>query len=222
MTGLTGTSRLAVVLALSAAAACTTHRTVHVEVNSTPETPDAGPAKSTPKDPDPTDDDDDDVAPNDAGAKDSGKTDPKDAAPAGLTPTRKTTAVMAINNVTRTLDRAQFGFDSDGTYHIEAHEGGDPACPDEHSPSPKRTLIVSGVKKADPGTKETKPDVSASFLDFAGDQIPNGMPAKASAVTIEIVAIKGTTEIEIEVSATFPSGTAKGRIFAEFCQSLSE
>lgn len=206
---MTGARRIAVVLALSAA--CTTHRTVHVEVNSTPEVPDAGPA------------DDDDDPPQDAGAKDSGTSvEPKDATPAGLAPTRKTTAVLTINSVVRTLERAQFGFDSDGTYHVEAHEGGDPKCPDEHSPSPKRTLIVSGVKAADPGTKETKPDVSAAFLDFAGDQIADGMPAKASAVTVEIVAIEGTTEIEIEVTATFPSGTAKGRVFAEFCQSLSE
>lgn len=212
--------RRLVALILCVVAACTTTREVHVPLTYE-EKPDASK-------PIITDDDDDEVVPKLDAGKDKDTGAPKDAAPTGLTPTRKTTAIANIENVQRTLERAQFGLDADGTFHIEAHEGGDPKCPDQTSPSPKRTLIITGVKHAAAGTKESKADgVNGSFLDFAGDQLPDGTPfSKATAITVEIVAIKGAagaeTEVELELDATFAEGTIKGRVFAEFCQSLSE
>jgi hypothetical protein len=208
--------RRRIALALFIVAACTTTREVHVPVTYE-EKPDASK-------PILTDDDDDEVIPNLDAGKDTGAKE----ASTGLTPIRKTNAVVSMGGVTRTLERAQFGLDADGTLHIEAHEGGDPKCPDQTSPSPKRTLIITGVKHAAPSTKESKADgVNASFLDFVGDQLPEGTPfSKATAITVEIVAIKGPpgseTEVELEVDATFAEGTIKGRVFAELCQSLNE
>lgn len=200
-------------------AACTTTKEVHVPVTYE-EKPDASKPIVT------DDDDDTEVIPRVDAGKDSGKD--TGSGSSTLTPTRKTTAVVVIQNVTRTLERAQFGRDADGTFHIEAHEGGDPKCPDSMSPSPKRTFIVSAVKNAPAGTKQSKAEgVGGSFLDFAGDQLPEGTPfTKATAIMVEIVAIKGAkgaeTEVELEVDATFAEGTIKGRVFAEYCQSLSE
>lgn len=205
---------------LALVVACTTTREVHIPVSSTPGAPDASTTTGD-------DDDDVEVVPSKDAGKDSGR-DGGDASPSGLTPTRKTTAVVTINGVKRTLERAQFGLDADGTFHIEAHEGGDPACPDQTSPSPKRTVIISGVKSAAPGTKQTKAEgANATFLDFVSDQLPEGTPfTKGTAVTIEIVAIEGAagaeTEVELEIDATFAEGSVEGRVFAEFCQSLSE
>lgn len=142
------------------------------------------------------------------------------------TPSPTTSTELVFRNVARTLARAQFGIDHgpDGdTFHIETHEGGDPKCPDSTTPSPNRTMIVKGVKQVAAGTKLTEADgVSASFLDFTGDQI-NDLPfVKATAITVTVVAITDAS-IELEVEATFGTeGTAKGRIAAAFCQSLSE
>ena len=86
--------------------ACTTTREVHIPVSSTP----GADASTT------TGDDDDDVVevvPSKDAGKDSGR---GDASPSGLTPARKTTAVVTINGVKRTLERAQFGPDADGTF----------------------------------------------------------------------------------------------------------
>jgi hypothetical protein len=209
--------RRPIALALFIVAACTTTREVHVPVTYE-EKPDASKPVVT------DDDDDTEAIPGVDAGKDTGASE----ASTGHTPIRKTNAVVTIEGVTRTLERAQFGLDANGTFHIEAHEGGDPKCPDQTSPSPKRTLILTGVKHAAPGTKESKADgVNASFLDFVGDQLPEGTPfTKATAITVEIVAIKGAagaeTEVELEVDATFAEGTVKGRVFAELCQSLSE
>ena len=204
-------------IALVVVAACTTTKEIHVPVTYE-EKPDAAKPVVT------GDDDDAEVVPTLDAGKDSGK----DTGATTLAPTRKTTAAVVIQSVTRTLERAQFGRDADGTFHIEAHEGGDPKCPDSTSPSPKRTFIITGVKNKPAGTKETKADgVNGSFLDFVGDQLPEGTPfTKATAITVEIVAIKGAagaeTEVELEVDATFAEGTIRGRVFAEYCQSLSE
>lgn len=159
-----------------------------------------------------------DGAPSDAGAAD---------APAGPSDT----ALEAnINGVTRSLDRAQFGTEKDDAgadrIYIEAHSGGDPACPDPDGgagPSPARTLIVSTVPRGKPGDTFTKVDgIAVTLLDFAGDQIPTDPPfAKASAVKVTLVAVE-TSFVDLDLDATFPEGTVKGRIHAEYCASMSQ
>lgn len=202
-------------LVLTLAAACTTTREVHVPVYGSPAVPDASTT-------DPGDDDDTEPFPSLDAGKDAARDG--DSASGGLTPTRKTTAVVTVGAVKRTLERAQFGMNLDGTFHIEAHEGGDPACPDQSSPTPKRTLIVHGVKNAAPGTKQTKAQgLSVTLLDFANDQLPPGqLASKATAAVVEVVTIQGTTEVEVELDVTLAEGTVKGRVFAEHCPSLNE
>ena len=168
-----------------------------------------------------------------AAVEDTGST-AKDAGTDGPGATGKTSVVVTIKNVSRTVVRAQFGKSAADaakeSFHTESHEGGDAACPTQASPTPKRTLIVSGVPRGAPGTKFTKSDgVSAAFFDFTGYQLGNVPLVKASAVTVTIVAIDvgaSTTDgaglVEIDVDATFPDGTAKGRVAATYCASLSD
>jgi hypothetical protein len=140
-------------------------------------------------------------------------------------PTGKPTAIDArLGGVTRSLDRAQFGNESEdggNRVRLEAHAGGDPACPTPSSPTPDRTLVVANVPRAAPGTSFTHEDgVRASYFDFAGDQIPSVPLSRASAVTITI-AYSDAELFEIDVDATFPEGTVKGHAAASFCASLS-
>ncbi len=148
----------------------------------------------------------------DAGEADSG----------GPIPTKKTSLEATINGVVRTLDRAQFGVTkADGTLYLEAHEGGVAECPE--TKTPKRTLIVRDVPKGAPGARFTKSDgVGSVLFDFAGDQIDSLKPTTASAVTVTIVDITDATSVEIEIDATFPEGTVKGRLYATYCAAMDE
>ncbi|MDF2698219.1 MAG: hypothetical protein K0S65_6602 [Labilithrix sp.] len=71
--------------------------------------------------------------------------------------TKKTSVEASMNDVARTLDRAQFGLTKEGatsTLYIEAHEGGVAECPEKETP--KRTLIVSGVPMGRPRSKRER------------------------------------------------------------------
>jgi hypothetical protein len=139
-------------------------------------------------------------------------------------PPETTSVDVVIGGVSRTLERAQFGRSKDDageTLYIEAHEGGDPACPTESTPTPKRTVIVSNVPLGAAGTVYTKADgIAVSFLDFTGDQLDGKPLSKATAATVTIVAIESMS-VELDVDATFAEGTAKGRLYAEHCESLN-
>src|SRR5689334_19799232 len=63
---------------------------------------------------------------------------------------RTTALVATFGSKTGTLDRAQLGVDhgdTGDTLHVEAHHGGDPACPTASSPTPDRTFVLSGVPR---------------------------------------------------------------------------
>jgi len=153
---------------------------------------------------------------------------------ASLAPTGKTAVTATLNGVSRNVVRAQFGKSvadaAKETFRIEAHDGGDPACPSQSSPTPKRTLLLAGVPRGFPGTTFTKADgVSATFFDFADEQLEGAPLTKATAVTVTIVALDvpsappdGSAIVEIEVDATFAEGTVKGRVAATYCGSLSD
>lgn len=141
----------------------------------------------------------------------------------------KTALEAKINGVARPLDRAQFGTEKDDAgadrLYIEAHSGGDPACPDADGgggTSPARTVIVSTVPRGKPGDTFTKADgIAVTLLDFTGDQIPTDPPfAHATAVKVTLVAVE-TSFVDLDLDATFPEGTVKGRIHAEYCASMS-
>jgi hypothetical protein len=146
-------------------------------------------------------------------------------------PSGETAVDAALGGVTHTLDRAQFGTETDGAgkprAHVEAHLGGDPACPSSDPDAaagaqPQYTLVVANVPRGSAGETFTKAGdgVTAAYFDFVGDQLDTKPLTQASAVKVTIVATSATT-FEFDVEATFDEGTAKGRITASFCDSLS-
>lgn len=159
--------------------------------------------------------------------------DGQDAGDGGAAPdapvATKTTAITAdIGGVSRSLTRAHFGILKNGDqrkFHVEAYEGGE-GCPEENSPSPKRTFIVSELPRRDPGSVVSKADgITSGFLDFVGDQLVEKPTTVASAVGVTIVAIdEGETPegVEIEVESTFAEGKVSGRIYATYCASMSD
>lgn len=143
---------------------------------------------------------------------------------AGAPAPEGTALVATFNGETRPLTRAQFGTTArTDTLHVEAHEGGSAACPDEGSPTPDRTFVVSSVPRdAAAGSVVSEADgVTAGFFDFVGEQLQGKPVASATAVRVTIVSIEDAT-VRLEVEATFEQGTVRGRIDASLCASLSE
>ena len=141
----------------------------------------------------------------------------------GPTPTKKTSVEATLNQVVRTLDESQYGVTkADDTLFFEVNEGGVLECPEKETP--KRKLIVRDVPQGAPGTKFTKADgIGVSLIDFTGDQITTPNPSTtASAVTVTIVNIVVDASVELEVDATFPEGTVKGRIYSTHCAGMDE
>lgn len=146
----------------------------------------------------------------------------------------KTTALaVAFNGKTSSLDRAQHGFsktDVGETFHVEAHKGGDPACPMMNSPTPNHTLIVANIPKTvTPGTVLTEANnVRATFLDFTNTLLPStGEPiARATSVKVTIVAVDTAVPpkfIAFDLDAAYPNnGSVKGHVYTQYCTSLDD
>ena len=145
---------------------------------------------------------------------------------------RTTALTVSFGGKSESLTRAQFGFvRRDGAsplLHLEAHDGGDAACPTSKSPSPDRTLVVEDLPVPKEGaTLATKDGVRAAFFDFAGTLLPSTPLAKATDVSLRVVAVElaagAPTGFAIEASMTFPQGgTLTGHLFAEHCATMDE
>lgn len=139
--------------------------------------------------------------------------------------------------VTEPLARGVYGVDRDargnpGVY-VEAHHGGDPGCPEQTSPTPDRTLIISGLPLPASGTPITEADgLVVSLLDFKGTLIASPL-AKATAASVTFVAADVCSAcvgrpspsdpdgfVALDLSATFPGGTVSGHVYAAHCDSL--
>lgn len=140
------------------------------------------------------------------------------------------------NGVSYPLDRAQFGLTklADGhEIYVEAHFGGDPACPTESSPSPDRTAIITGLLAEDPPgrTIDYAAHARANLLDFKGD-ITMEPILKGTSVTLTSLASNACPDcaagdpdrfVAFEVNATLSDGTTiAGTVKASHCGSLDE
>lgn len=141
----------------------------------------------------------------------------------------KTTVEADIGGKKASLDRAQYGTDGTGAAHslyIEVNVGGDTACPTQGSPTPDRTLVLSGISIGAVGTKLTAADgVTASYLEYVGDQLPDAPVTKATEVEATLVEVDSDTPpawVAVDVKATFAEGTVQGHVFASYCQTMSE
>lgn len=143
------------------------------------------------------------------------------AVDAGCTGSCATTDLVArFGTRTATFDRAQHGVELDGRLHVEAHAGGDPACPTMTSPTPLRTLVISGLRPlTDGGVISFADGLRVSLLDFSGAvtsaPLERAIDARATARWAE----PGTL-VSFQLTATFDGGTLSGGFSAPHCASL--
>lgn len=139
---------------------------------------------------------------------------------------KTTTLEVEIAGKRAPMARAQFGtevLDGEPVFYLESHYGGSPNCPEEDSPSPDRTLIVANVPQ---GRASASYDdgVRSSLLDFKRELLDGVLPAKATAITITNL-LQDTESpprwVAFDLDETLENGSAKGHVYATFCQSMS-
>lgn len=139
---------------------------------------------------------------------------------------KTTTLEVEIGGKKAPMDRAQFGtevVDGQPVFYLESHYGGAPECPEEGSVSPDRTLIVANIPQ---GRASASYDdgVRSSLLDFKKELLDGVLPAKATAIAITNVLEDTETPprwIAFDLEETLENGSAKGHVYATFCQSMS-
>lgn len=133
------------------------------------------------------------------------------------------------------FERAVFGLTppdqaESGTWelYIEALSGGFEGCPKEDSPTPKRSLILSGLTLPN---SDTPQQTSGTLFDYEGDLLSGDAPfLRASSVTLTPRAWDICTDcyntpspsgfLSLDVDATFEGGTVSGTLYATPCTSL--
>lgn len=152
---------------------------------------------------------------------------------------RETTLQVELGAKAGGFDRVQFGYTSpehtvSGGWELrlEAYAGGSPECPVEASPTPSRTLILSGVSLPEDETPQTKEGgVSTVLLDYRGELTDEPI-LRASSLTLTPKAgsfcpgcaqdggAAAAQYFAFELDAQLPDGGISGQGFAAHCESM--
>ena len=172
--------------------------------------------------------------PSDATAADGAAPVPSSTSDAGGLDAGCTAACRALSldaiygAKTAKFERAQFGWDKRGTtvsgVTTEIHSGGVAECPKQSSPTPDRTLIVSGIPTGSTGKALTLADgVAVTLLDFK-EALTKKPLDKATAAKITGIVLEGDPpeKVAFDLEATFEEGTIKGHVFADHCTTMDE
>jgi hypothetical protein len=131
-----------------------------------------------------------------------------------------TDLVATFHGVMGQFDRAQHGIEGDAGVYIEAHFGGDPSCPTASSPTPDRTLVISGLRADFDGGVQTRADgLRVTLLDFKGTLSPSPFD-KAVAARATVRWLDRGTLVSFTLEADFDGGTVRGGFSAPHCASL--
>jgi hypothetical protein len=121
-----------------------------------------------------------------------------------------------------TFDRAQHGVEGDGgVVYIEAHFGGDPACPDQNSPTPARTLIIANLRAdSDGGAQRYDAGLRVTLLDFNG-VLTTAPFLRAFDATAIPRSVSPGVSVSYDLVAAFDGGVISGQFVAPHCASLN-
>lgn len=153
---------------------------------------------------------------------------------------RAQTLEATFGEEARGFTRAYYGLEapSEATggqwlLYLEAHAGGAEGCPEQESPTPWRTLILSGLALP---LGPVSDQGSVVVLDFRGDLLPgDGLaPARSTqaSVTLDMAQLcmdclgmpapsdpEGFVALELEATMDM-GGQVRGHVFATHCDSL--
>lgn len=166
------------------------------------------------------------------GSSSSSSSSSGEADAGGLTTTcddacRTTTLTVTLGDKTGVFDQVRFGFNKDGTLHVEATRGSPTKCPTEISPDPDFMSIVGTPRPVSSLPLMLGAGLSSSFLDFAGVVVEEFPPSKVT--TASLTPSAGLFEpsdagfFAYDLQSEFESGVIiTGHAFATYCPSLDE
>ncbi|MFP4598079.1 MAG: hypothetical protein ACOC9J_01530 [Persicimonas sp.] len=179
---------------------------------------------------------------------DAGSPDAASDAAEGLPTTcegfcREQSLSVDYGGTSATIERAVYGITApdvsdsgEWEIYIEALEGGFDGCPQQDSPTPDWSLILSGLPAALADTTLTRADdgLAATFLDYDGRFLGEEPFVRATDVSVTPVAANIDTELVIDgvdhedgvvaldVEASFDDGSITGHLVATHCASMDE
>lgn len=132
-----------------------------------------------------------------------------------------TLLTVAVGAAQGPMTRAQHGLEADGgVLYVEAHFGGDPACPSMTSPTPQRTLIIAGLRPLPSGAAITYAEgLRVTFFDFEGALTTAPLVRAIDARAVSLGGTPGET-VRFSLTATFADGGVSGSFAAPHCASL--
>jgi hypothetical protein len=119
------------------------------------------------------------------------------------------------------FDSARHGRQGTNGIYLEAYLGGDPACPEANSPTPQRTLVLTGLRTNVTGVQTSATGVRAVLLDFSGGLIATPT-ARATMVEVTPQELGAGTRVRADIRVTFEGGTITGVVDAPWCRSLDD
>jgi hypothetical protein len=170
-------------------------------------------------------------------AADSAATDGSGALPDRCgSPCAEQTLSATFGGTSEPFERAVYGVETgaDAGLYLEALHGGFSGCPSDSSPTPQRTLVVSGLTlPVDNRPINSAQGLAVTLLDFAGTLLPSRPVAGATSATAVFRAARLCADcvgqpapadpdgfVALDLEASFDGGTVTGRIFATHCDSL--
>ena len=119
--------------------------------------------------------------------------------------------------------------------YLETYVDGSSSCPNEQSPTPAMTLIVSGIEF--PLTRMTLTDEAATIklLDFNGETLGEGnliadptsvsITPKAASICETCLGNPDESDsgfVRLDMKLAFDGGTIEGQLYAKHCDSMDE
>lgn len=156
-----------------------------------------------------------------------------DAGEIGLgTPCEGECRTLALNIVngqlSGTFDEAQYGYNADGSLHVEVAYGGPAGCPVDGSPDPEYMLVATLDPPTDLTPLSRDLGLGASVLGFGDTTMVEGFPPPKN-VSATLTPVAGTLTagpdgfFAFDIQAEFEGGIrVDGHVFATHCASLDE
>lgn len=119
------------------------------------------------------------------------------------------------------LDSARHGRQGSAGVYVEAYLGGDPACPESTSPTPRRTLVINGIRTKVSAVQTQASGLRAVLLDFAGELL-TAPTARATAIEVTPRELGAGSRVRFDLRVTFEGGTIVGSVDAPWCRSLDD
>ena len=139
------------------------------------------------------------------------------------------------------LELGFYGFNAPGedgarSLYVELHGDASPQCPSQDSPTPGRTLVISGLPWPLEQREYTRDDgVTGSLLDFDGTLFDSPAPQRAATISVTPRAADACTEcigqpapsdsdgfVAFDVEVTFEAGSLSGKARVTHCDSYDE